>query len=705
MVKEVTAILLLIGFAAMTAQVVLMRELMVVCSGNEISLGLMLACWLLWTAVGSAAAPRRHDARRQLAWLNAASALLLPATLPLLRVARILLGATPGEALGPGAVLGISFLALAPLCLASGATFATASRLRQSESGVYLYETLGAVAAAAATTAAFLAPVSGFLMAAVAAWMNLAAALYLWRGRNAALGALVALPVALIGGDALDTSTRRLLWTGFEVKAWRDSRYGNLTLTHTPGMSTLYQSGLAALHLPNAAEAEEAVHYALLEHENPRRMLLIGGGLNGSLNEALRHPMLEHADYVELDPELLGLVREQFPEEWNLLASNPRIGIHPDDGRRFLERAGAPYDVIIVNLADPQTAQLNRFYTLEFFRLARRKLAPGGVLALQLAVPENYISQEQAELVRTIRNTLLQVFPAVAALPATPVHLLAATPPAALTTDGELLIRRLKARQLDTQYVREYFIPFRINPERVHELETRTRPNPLTATNRDFHPVAYFLYSALWGARYSPIYREAFQILSRFPAWGAVVFILAAFALGAALTSPRMSAVAASGFTGMGIEILLLFGFQALYGCVYLELAPIAAGFMAGLAVGAWLVLKWRRALPLEVLAAVGVVAAAVLYRLMPLTPEWLFAGLSLAGGMLGGALFAVAGREAATPGRLYAADLAGACLGALVFSAWLVPAFGFGTAAVAMGAANLPAAIALVWNRRKPAR
>ena len=48
----VRPVLVLIGFTAAIAQIVLMRELMVVFYGNEISLGLMLGSWLFWTAVG-----------------------------------------------------------------------------------------------------------------------------------------------------------------------------------------------------------------------------------------------------------------------------------------------------------------------------------------------------------------------------------------------------------------------------------------------------------------------------------------------------------------------------------------------------------------------------------------------------------------------------------------------------------------------------
>src|SRR5271157_890409 len=72
--RTVRAVLVLIGFTAVIAQIVLMRELMVVFCGNEMSLGLMLASWLLWTAIGSSGlgrwATRTQAPRRLMAWIE-----------------------------------------------------------------------------------------------------------------------------------------------------------------------------------------------------------------------------------------------------------------------------------------------------------------------------------------------------------------------------------------------------------------------------------------------------------------------------------------------------------------------------------------------------------------------------------------------------------------------------------------------------------
>ena len=81
--------------------------------------------------------------------------------------------------------------------------------------------------------------------------------------------------------------------------------------------------------------------------------------------QALQHPSLERVDYVELDPAVFDLARRYFPEEWKQIQAEQRVWVHPVDGRRFIKSTREKFDVVILNLADPQTAQLNRFYTRE----------------------------------------------------------------------------------------------------------------------------------------------------------------------------------------------------------------------------------------------------------------------------------------------------------------------------------------------------
>ena len=212
--------------------------------------------------------------------------------------------------------------------------------------------------------------------------------------------------------------------------------------------------------VPDPAAAEEAVHFALLEHPDPRRLLLIGGGVNGSVAEALKHPSLERIDYVELDPMIFDIAARYLPRSGTRCAEMTRVCTSTlSDGRRFLKSTSDTFDVIIVNLPDPHTAQLNRFYTEEFYREAAARLRPGGIVSFQVTSSEDYINPELADFLRCLQRTLRQVFPEVAAIPGETVHFFAAARPGTLTTDPQELLRRLRARRLHTQYVREYFLP------------------------------------------------------------------------------------------------------------------------------------------------------------------------------------------------------------------------------------------------------
>ena len=154
--RTVLAVLMLIGFTAVTAQIVLMRELMVVFCGNEMSLGLILASWLLWTAIGSSALGRmasRTDQPRQLmALLEVLVALVLPLAIFLARASKGPFQSVPGEILGPGPMILTSLVVLSAFCLLSGGLFAVGSWLFAQEAGtstlagtsnVYLLEALG----------------------------------------------------------------------------------------------------------------------------------------------------------------------------------------------------------------------------------------------------------------------------------------------------------------------------------------------------------------------------------------------------------------------------------------------------------------------------------------------------------------------------------------------------------------------------------
>jgi spermidine synthase len=747
---------LLIGFTAAIAQIVLLRELMLVFGGNEISLGLVLAVWLFWTAVGSGVAGRLG--LRSMAGPQILLALSLPATVLGVRCGKAALTTIPGESLGPAAALLVSLAALSVFCILSGSLFATACglwptapleggretvgmrkrlrfRLSTRQDGgarVYMVEAVGAVAGGLVAGLALLRLFSPLQIACGLGLLNLMAAACLalrrpWAQR-AAVTALAALSVPVFAGlPAFESTVSRRLWPpGYRLLAARNSAYGNLAVVETEGSRSVYENGLILFHAPDPEGAEEAVHYALLEHPAPRSLLLIGGGANGSLRQALQHPLLERVDYVELDPAILEIARRYFHDEWAPAESDARVHVHVTDGRRFVQTAEGSFDVIVVNLPDPHTAQLNRYYTLDFFREAARKLTPGGVLSFQLAASENYIGADLAEFLRSMEKTLRAAFPEVVTLPGETVHFFAARRAGVLTRDAATLLARLRERRLATTYVREYYLPFRMAPERMTDLDERIRPLPSTRVNRDLAPVAYYFDMTLWSSRFGHGYALALRAL------GGVSFARLASALGLLLAavvwagrrrlSAAASCTAATGFTSIGLEVLLLLAFQAKYGSLYQGLALLIAAFMAGMAVGsgvgqaswpAWFGPRQaggrqaRRPAPLlawvQCLVALAPLALCAFFS----APRAVYPALALACGALGGYQFALASRIfGAATSQLYALDLAGSCVGAILFSLYLIPVFGFlRTSLLALEMNLAPAALAFLASAARAPR
>jgi spermidine synthase len=739
------ATLALIGFSAVIGQIVLTRELIVVFNGNEMSLGILLAVWLFWTAAGSLLSSSlglgKSHARHAAAALECLLAVSLPPTLWALRASRSMLATVPGELIGPLPMFLASLACLSLFCVVSGALFVVAARMVEQECTVsarlaagraYLIEAAGSGLGGILASIVLLRFLDPFQIAGILFLLNLSMAAALrFRMSRKQLGAmalaalLVAIPLLVAIAPRLDGAAQARLWKGFRLAASRDSIYGNLAVTATGSIRSIYDNGVILANAPDEAAAEEAVHYALLEHPAPRHILMIGGGLNGGIAQALEHPTVERIDYVELDPALIGMARRFFPVQTVSLA-DPRVHTHMVDGRYYLRTTPDRFDVILLNLPDPQTAQLNRFYTVEFFRSARDHLAPGGLLALELRSSEETIPAGLADFLRCIQHTLAEVFPYVTAIPGETIHFFAATQPGVLTRDPRLLMARLRARNLHTQYVSASFIPYRMMPDRMEQVDEQLRPRASTPVNRDFAPIAYYFDVALWSAQFNARSAGWFQTAAHihFPAvLAAVSIVLLLAALFVILARARhlrarpaaAFCAGATGFTLIALEIVLLLAFQSIYGYVYHQLAVLIGLFMAGIALGSWLGI--RRAgcgdrpscgvlavsqllLALSVPAltfAVSLLAGITGAAAMWLAAQCVFPALAALSGMLGGYQFPIAadiylhdpgGRSKL--GVLYAIDLLGGCAGALLLATYFIPVFGFRRTAILCAAVNL---------------
>jgi spermidine synthase len=723
-----------LGFAALSAQMLFFRELVAAFHGNEFTLGAWFAVWLFWTAAGSGwpagnprlpdgAAPPPRPPALQPALLGLAA--LIPLTDLGIRCIRLLLRAAPGETIGFAPAVAAASVLLAPFGLLSGVGFARLCRPAAPGHGekislpvLVAFEAAGSAAGGLFCSLflfrAFPPLASAVLLAVVTAGASFAirdpvraaargaGGLLRIAGWTAAAAVLLTVP-ALRLQRVLD----RALWTVGDLLETRSTAYGLLAAARLGSQVTFYESGIPLFSAPDPESAEDNVHPALLQIPAPRSVLLLGGGPGGSVLECLKHPSVTAVHVVELDPGILAAARACLPEPGRSVFSDPRVTFHLDDGRRFLERTDSRFDAILMNFPEPFTVQLNRFYTVEFYRLAADRLNPGGVLSFSLPSSENAVGGELLDMLSATRSGLAAVFRGVVLLPGDRCRFIASMDTANLTADPSVLSGRIRERGLDSRllYIRPYFIDAQWCAERRENLRGRLRDVPPGEWNRDFRPLGYWRSLVLWSGRYAPALRRPLEGLSSIANRTGLAGLAAAFAVISAavllLTRKRrepravLLAVWTAGASGLSLELTVLFAYQTLFGALAGDMALLAAGSMAGLGLGAAsAALSGSGRAPrldraLAAVAGAALATAAAVSALKSCTPSVsalpCFTLLNAASGFFCGRVFGAAGRTdpldfltRRNPAAvLYAVDLAGSMAGALAAASLAIPLLG----------------------------
>ncbi len=235
---------------------------------------------------------------------------------------------------------------------------------------------------------------------------------------------------------------------------------------------------------------ESLVHPAMLCHPEPKAVFIGGGGEGGTLREVLAHRSVESATMIDLDQEVVELCRAHLPDHHQGSFDDPRVTLLHQDARAYLQSGGNGFDVIVLDLVDPLeegTAYL--LYTDEFYRIAKSRLNPGGVLVTQSG-PAGLPNHQ--ECFTTIYHTLGEVFAHTVAVQ---VHV-----PAFQTLWGFTIASDSALPKL-TDDKRDSAIAQRVNkPLRHYDAETHRGMFALpkflrqglkgeTRINRDDHPV------------------------------------------------------------------------------------------------------------------------------------------------------------------------------------------------------------------------
>jgi spermidine synthase len=442
-----------VGGTAFAYEIAWTRLLSITIGSSTYAFTLMLATFLLGSAIGSIFFQRYFTRSRVVSlatfsrtqtWTGivaVASLILFPWIASLIPLTLRLTHQTFG-----GLVLAqfiTSALTVLPIAIVFGFNFpaavvliGTSSRNQSGESvtvgEAYAANTLGAIVGSLVTGFWLVSWLGNFRVVAVAAAMNLllAVALELRSSRRSVLplaANLVCILAVLVVGASSFFNNKSLM--SLSAVLYGNSYQGHLTLSEiaatndlvfaadgvNDSISVLRSDDYVALRVNGKTDASSGDartqlllgHLGAALHSAPRRVLIIGFGSGMTASAVARYPDVEKIDCVEIEPAVIRAA--PFLEKLNRgVLNDPRLHIIFDDARNFLLTSQDEYDLIISEPSNPWIAGVGTLFTTEYYAAVRQRLAQGGMFVQWV---QSY-SLAPADL-RMIIGTLAPHFPEV----------------------------------------------------------------------------------------------------------------------------------------------------------------------------------------------------------------------------------------------------------------------------------------------------
>ncbi len=729
--------LLVVGLGGIVAQTILLRELLILFSGNEFSIGIIIGSWVIWEAIGAFSGGKWGVTERKniamLVWVIILFSIVFPSSIYLARIFKIIIGIPPEIGVGILPILYSSFIILLPTGFLHGLLFTMTCSIHNQITGegpssvgkVYFYEMLGTIIGGILVNYLFIPHYHSFQIAMAAALLNAIACLLLVvsfpvkRGYFVLVAAILLLlsSFAFLAGNGADKAHHASITTQWQDKNliyYENSFYQNIAVVQNENQYTFFSDGvpLITTPVPDIAFVEEFVHFPLLFHAFPQEILVLSGGAGGVINEILKYPTVKRVDYVEIDPFMLKTIQKFSTPLTGKELNNPLVYLHYLDGRIFVKDAPKKYDVVLLGMASPQTLQANRFFTQEFFTMVKGILKEKGIFAFTLTGSLVYYNKELKDFNRCILTTLEKVFPHQYVIPGDFNIFMASNSKGVFPLSPALLYGRLDARKVRTNLLTFSHLTYRLE-ERWHTWFYASIKDGEASINRDFSPRGLFYNIAYNNLLFSPSLKTVFDWTKRIDFFWIVVFILLLFFTFLLFqkkynTISVMFAIGTTGFTAMMFELILLFSFQVYYGYVFYEAGIFITLFMGGMALGSLVITSRLRSIRRDVTIFASIEMAIVVFALLlffifqyldfmpfsrPALIHILFLFLLFLAGFLTGMEFPLAnkiylkhtakpGSETSDPigktvGLLYGVDLFGGWIGGMIGGFVLLPMLG----------------------------
>ena len=633
--KSLPAAYFSLGAFALISQTMILREFFVVVYGNEFIFGVLLANWLIGifsgALIGSTAADRNKNNLKVFVISLLLISILFPISITAIRFLYSISGTAAGTYISFSNVFLYSALFIIPFSFFIGFAFPIAAKVQTDQSTspkervhkistIYIYEALGSLLSGVVYTFVLVGRFNPYFIAALiilpllfSCWAIL---------RNTVHGGLRIVSVLLLifyvfaltpfVSNQIESSTVKKRWRSFSqipLTYSIDSKYQNIAVAPLFNQYNFYLNTMLAAVFPNDEDNMLLAVHLVSQHPSPKRILIIGDAVSGLAKYLLRFD-IEKIISVEIDREVVETILKFLPkQDKDILQKEKRFEIEIRDGRKYvkdlirqrdLQKKVSFFDIVYINVPEPSTLLLNRYYTGEFFSDLNKIVRKNGIIALKVTASENYAQGIVGDYTASVYNTVKSVFPYIVAAPGAQTFIFASKEPGSVSDNPEILAERYSKTGVTPEKLGLIFYSF-YPPEKTTSTRRALSEKKQIRINTDETPISAFYFNKIIGwygqSRVSRVLEFFEKIKLKY-----VVFIILALFLTRllfitfrkkaldktrALRLHTLLALFSSGMAGLSLELVILYTFQSNFGNIYHIIGFVIALFMFGLPLGA----------------------------------------------------------------------------------------------------------------------
>ena len=694
--KKYIPLFLASGITSSIGQTVLVRELMVEVNGNEIIFSIFLSIWLLLIAVGTYIfnlfTKSIINVKKLVYSLFLSLSFIVPIQFLLIRWLTGKLTVISGLLIDIPSLILLAFLVLLPSCLIIGFLFPLHTRLLASSKRaihtVYIWEAVG-MCTGGIIFFIFVSLGNNLFIMFVNSLVIIAILFIVFRKKYLGIIFVMFIILSFFWKDifTLHYQTR---YPDSKLVKTIDSYYGRFDVTEQSCQYNYYWDGVLFANSQNENLAQEMVNFVLLQHPEPKKLFVMGGILNGYLEHQLKYPSIE-IDYLELEKNII------FNSHFYQTMRNDRVNFIFQDGLYYLRNTDKKYDIIFIDLPDPSSLLLNRYYTEDFFRLIKNRLRPNGVAAITVSNAANFLFPELAQLNGLIYNTLQQVFANIKVIPARK-NIFLVSDSDYICNNADEIISRMQRKGVIGKWFNARLIFDRCNKIRISSFYKAIMSEKLEI-NKAKEPLGYLYTIQFWAKHLDVKLNKVIQYLKNNPYLIFVMVYLFLFLVSFIFTKKPVSfviyrenfAVLSVSFVSFVVQLILIFLFQIYYGYIYYYISIFIISFMMGLPLGFSFYHKWKISLDWLWLIFFGLLILIFIFSIKCITPliyfplNFLIAIIE--GAILGKLLKIKYDREKLSASvSFYFLDTIGAALGGFIIGMIFIPIYGIDKSLIFIG-------------------